>query len=225
MRSRAELYDWELVHLHHRVDQDVRFYRQLALATGGPVLELACGTGRVASRLPASVDVVGLDIDHQSLLAARARGVAHVVQGDMRRFAFAARFGLVAIPYNSLQLLLDEAEVVACLRCAAEHLKPGGLIAFEATDFAATGDVEPEVLAEDSEEGVRLIGSLRVEGDVLHYHRRFEADGGVVEDTVSLRRSGSSSAERLVREAGLRVVSAEWFGLGLLVVAGTTIPA
>jgi SAM-dependent methyltransferase len=220
VRSRAELYDWELAHLHHRVDQDVRFYRQIALATGGPVLELACGTGRVTRRLP---DAVGLDHDLDMLLAARARGVARLVQGDMRRFAFEQRFSLVAIPYNSLQLLLTEDEAVDCLRAAAAHLAPGGLIAFEATDFGADADVEAEVLAEDGADGIRLIGSLQVDGGVLHYHRRFEADGAVFEDTVSLRRAGSSTAERLVREAGLRVVSADWLGLGLLVVA--TIPA
>jgi SAM-dependent methyltransferase len=235
VRSTAELYDWELLHLHHRVDQDVRFYRQLALATGGPTLELACGTGRVLSRLPG--EVVGLDIDHQNLLAARRLGGAGragsavaglpvaglpVVQGDMRRFAFGARFGLVAIPYNSLQLL-SWPDAVACLRCAAGHLAPGGLIAFEATDFAAAGDVAEEVLA--SEDGVTLVGSLTVDGDWLHYHRRFTEGASVHEDTVSLRRAGASTAEALVAAAGLRVVSADWVGLGLRVVAASSIPA
>jgi hypothetical protein len=167
---------------------------------------------------------VGLDLDLDMLRAARRRGVA-AVQGDMRGFAFACRFGLVAIPYNSLQLL-DEAGAVETLRCAAAHLAPGGVVAFEATDFGADHDVEPEVLA--STDGVTLTGWLRVDraAGVLHYHRRFSCDGAVVlEDVVSLRRSGASSAERLVAEAGLRMVSAEWAGLGLRVVAASTIRA
>jgi SAM-dependent methyltransferase len=225
VRSRADLYDWELLHLHGRVDQDVGFYRALALAVGGPVLELACGTGRVARRLPGLV--VGLDVDHGMLASARRRGVACVVQADMRRFALGGSggFGLIAIPYNSLQLLLDPADAVSCLRCAASHLRPGGLIAFEATDFAAARDVPPEELA--SADGVTLVGSLTVDAgaDVLHYHRRFTEGGESFEGTVSLRRPGAATAEALVAEAGLRVVSAEWSGLGLRVVAASTIPA
>jgi SAM-dependent methyltransferase len=220
VRSTADLYDWELLHLHHRVDQDVRFYRQLALATGGPTLELACGTGRVLASIPGVA--IGVDIDRQNLLAARRRGLGAVVQGDMRRFAFGCRFGLVAIPYNSLQLLSWD-DAVACLRCASEHLRPGGLIAFEATDFAAAGDVAEEVLA--VADGVSLVGSLQVDGDWLHYHRRFSEGASVHEDTVSLRRAGASTAEALVAAAGLRVVSADWVGLGLRVVAASTIPA
>jgi hypothetical protein len=147
--------------------------------------------------------------------------VARVVQADMRSFAFGGRggrFGLVAIPYNSLQLLLDDADAVACLRGAARHLAPGGLIAFEVTDFHTGGDVGAELLA--SEDGVSLTGWLEVDAaaDVLHYHRRFEEAGQAYEDTVSLRRSGASRAESLVAAAGLRLVSAEWHGLGLRVV-------
>ena len=220
MRSTADLYDWELAHLHHRIDQDVPFYRGLARALGGPVLELGCGTGRITAPLArAGIDVVGLDISHDMLRLARARGVAKVVQADMRRFAFApGTFALVAIPYNSLQLLLDDDAIVGCLSVAAAHLAPHGLIAFEATDFAAEDDVDDELLAEA--DGVRLSGSLRVDGDVLHYHRRFECDDGAVHaDTISLRRAGASNAEGWISAAGLQTVSADWVGLGLRLTA------
>jgi SAM-dependent methyltransferase len=222
--STAELYDWELRWVHGRSDEDVGFYRSLAAAVGGPVLELACGTGRVATRLggPSRL-VVGLDVDHDMVRAASARGVA-AVRGDMRLFGFGCRFGLVAVPDNSLQLLSFE-DAAECLGCAALHLRPGGLIAFEATDFGAEVDVEPEVLA--SAEGITLTGGLEVDGDWLRYRRRFDfADGApAVSSTITLRRSGAASAEALVAAAGLRLVSSEWAGLGLRVVATTTIPA
>lgn len=222
MRSRAELYDWELANLHNRVDQDVAFYRSLAVAMGGPVLELACGTGRITTHLP---NVVGLDLDADMLRVARSRGVARVVQADMRRFAFAQRFAVVAIPYNSLQLLPSDEAVVETLRCAAAHLAPSGLLAFEATDFGAERDVEPELLAEA--DGVALTGWLRVESDaggggLLHYHRRFEEAGEVYEDVITLRRAGASRAEDWVRDAGLKLVSADWAGIALRVVARPT---
>lgn len=221
MRSTADLYDWELQHLHHRIDQDVPFYRGLARALAGPVLELGCGTGRVAAPLvKAGVDVVGLDINHDMLRLACDRGVVKTVQADMRRFAFAPNtFALVAIPYNSLQLLLEDDAIVACLSLAADCLSPHGLIAFEATDFPAEDDVDDELLAEA--DGVRLSGSLRVDvdGDVLHYHRRFEEHGATHTDTVSLRRGGAANAERWLGEAGLQTVSADWVGLSLRVTA------
>ena len=218
MRSTADLYDWELQHLHHRIDQDLSFYRGLAIALGGPVLELGCGTGRIAAPLArAKVDVVGLDLSHDMLRLARARGVDKVVQGDMRRFAFSEPFALVAIPYNSLQLLLTDDAVVDCLRLAGEHLADRGLVAFETTDFPAEDDVEDTVLAEA--DGVTLTGSLHVDGDVLHYHRRFHEGGESHHDTISLRRGGASNAERWVADAGLQTVSADWVGLGLRVTA------
>jgi len=213
VRSTAELYDWELRWLHGRTDQDVDFYRALA---HGPVLELACGTGRVASRLPGAV---GLDLSLDMLRAARSRGVA-CLQGDMRRFAFGRRFGLVAIPYNSLQLLSFD-DAAACLRGAAAHLSADGVVAFETTDFTADHDVPAEVLADA--EGVTLTGGLTVEGEWLHYWRRFEEAGEVFEDCVTLRRSGAASADELVAAAGLHVVSTEWAGLGLRVVAAPTL--
>lgn len=185
------------------------------------MLELACGTGRVTAALP---DAVGLDIDADMLRAARARGVARLVQGDMRRFAFAQRFALVAIPYNSLQLLADDDAAVETLRGAGDHLLPHGLVAFEATDFGVESDIEPELLASD--DLVSLTGWLRIEpdagGGLLHYHRRFEEGGETYEDVVTLRRAGASKAEDWVRDAGLKLVSAEWSGIGLHVVAGRT---
>lgn len=218
MRSTAELYDWELLHVHHRVDQDVAFYRSLARVLGGPVLELACGTGRIAAPLvQAGLDVVGLDIDAGMLHLARSRGVARAVQGDMRRFAFSERFGVVAIPYNSLQLLGDDAGVVACLSAAKEHLAPHGMVAFEVTDFPAEDDVQLEVIAE--EDGVRLTGSLERDGALLHYRRCFEADGEHYEDVLTLRRDGATSSLRWVEQAGLTLVSADWVGVSLRVTA------
>src|SRR3712207_7245438 len=61
-------------------------------------------------------------------------------------------FDLVAIPYNSLQLLVGLDDMVACLRCAALHLCPGGLLALEVTDFqagAVNAEVDDELRSEE----------------------------------------------------------------------------
>ena len=205
MRSRADQYDWELAHVAGRFQQDLARYQDLAERTGGPVLELACGTGRLTGPLGA----VGLDMDHAMLAAARRRGVRHLVRADMRSFHLARRFGLVAIPYNSLQLLVDDDDVLSCLRCAAAHLLPGGVVAFEVTDFqlgARRASVGLEVLARA--EGATLHGALVHDFSrrVSTYHRRFEEGGRARVDHVSLRCFRAAELEALLARAGLDLV-------------------
>ncbi|HEX2063324.1 MAG TPA: class I SAM-dependent methyltransferase [Acidimicrobiales bacterium] len=219
MRSPAELYDWELAHVaRDRARRlDLPFYAELAARTGGPVLELACGTGRLTAHLSA----VGLDIDPAMLAVARRRGVARLVCADMRRFRLACRFGLVAVPYNSLQLLGSDEEIVASLRVAAEHLAPGGLLALEVGDFqaGATRDaVAPELLAEA--DGVRLYGALVHDraGRTTTYHRRFEQDGAAHVDHVRLRCLDRAELEGLFHQARLGLVEARKDGHRLFAV-------
>src|SRR5215212_5162530 len=84
------------------------FYRDLARQMGGPVLELACGTGRLT--LPLARDghaVVGLDASPVMLRAAEAKAEAEDVEvaffrGDMRVFDLGRRFALVILCCNSL---------------------------------------------------------------------------------------------------------------------------
>ncbi|MDP9070354.1 MAG: methyltransferase domain-containing protein [Actinomycetota bacterium] len=205
MRSAAELYDWELAHVSGRGHQDLEFYAALASRTGGPVLELACGTGR----LTVPLDAVGLDVDPAMLALARRRGARRLVCADMRRFALARLFGLVAIPYNSIQLLVGAADLVACLRCAAGHLLAGGVLALEVTDFqlgAVRREVEPQLLAAAA--GVTLHGSLRhdLERRTTTYRRRFEEGGCLRVDEVRLRCLDRDELGGLVEQAGLRLV-------------------
>src|SRR5581483_663215 len=131
---RARLYDWECRHVAGRTLQDLEFYVRLAPATGGPVLELGCGTGRLTRPLAAmGFDVTGLDNDPE-MLQWSAPGVT-LVEGDMRDFDLATTFPLVMIPYNTLQLLPDDGARAQCFATVARHLAPDGLFALEVTDF------------------------------------------------------------------------------------------
>lgn len=202
MRSPAEREDWHLAHVARRHHQDLGFYSALARRTGGPVLELACGTGRLTVPLAA----VGLDVDPGALAVARRRGARRLVCADMRRFTLAGRFGVVAIAYNSLQLLVDDDDVRRCLRCAAAHLAPEGVVAFEVSDFqsgAVRTHVEPELVA--TGDGVRLYGAVVHDLDrrVTTYHRRFEEAGTIVVDHVRLRCLDRDEVSCLLADAGL----------------------
>lgn len=115
---------------------EIDFYRALAAETKSQrqaVLEIACGTGRVAIRLAQDgVDVVGLDLSPAMLAVAREKndGMSNVhwVHGDMRSFDLGQAFGLAIIPGHSFQNIVEAADQVAALRGIRRHLVPGGLL-------------------------------------------------------------------------------------------------
>lgn len=219
----AARYDWELAHVHHRSDADVPFLLGVAEAHPGPLLELACGTGRILEPLVAAgLDVTGLDLDPAMLAAARRRVPgAPLVAADMRHFALARRFAVVAVAYNSLQLL-DRAGRLACLRTAADHLAPGGRLALEVTDFQAgvtSTSVPLRHLAGD--EHLSIWGALEhdLEARRTTYHRRTEWGGRRRVDHVVLHALDEAAVRAELGESGLAVERVEPDGYRLRLVA------
>jgi ubiquinone/menaquinone biosynthesis C-methylase UbiE len=115
---------------------ELDFYQEMAAEVkrqGGTVLEIACGTGRVAIRLAQNgVKVVGLDLSPQMLAVARQKSVGlenmRWVQGDMRSFQLGEAFELVIIPGHAFQNLNTAQDQVACLEGIKRHLRPGGVL-------------------------------------------------------------------------------------------------
>ncbi len=136
----ARLYDLDL----DADPGDVELYLALAARTGGPVLELAVGTGRVAVPLAgAGYEVVGVDLDAAMLHRARARAASagpeaaarlRLVEADLRhlRLPDAGRYRLAFIALNSLSLLSRRSDQAAALETLAAHLAPGGLAVVDA---------------------------------------------------------------------------------------------
>lgn len=188
--SAGDLYDWEVAEVARRGDDDVRWLA--GLAGSGRVLELACGTGRLGGPLvERGATVVGLDLDPDMLLVAARRPGVHLVRGDMRRFAFATAFDVVVLAYNGLQLLLDDDDRLACLRCAAAHLAPAGVMALEVTDLLG-GVLQTSVDLEPIGAGVVAGRPVVLHGGLEHdlqrrrtrYRRRFAVGGGTDATTV-----------------------------------------
>jgi nitroreductase/ubiquinone/menaquinone biosynthesis C-methylase UbiE len=115
---------------------EIDFYQALAekvKSAGGIVLELACGTGRVALRLAQQgVAVTGLDLSPAMIAIARQKsaGLENIcwVVGDMRDFTLPHSFDLAIIPGHSFQNLNSSADQLACLESIHRHLKPGGTL-------------------------------------------------------------------------------------------------
>lgn len=130
---------------------DLSLYQALADRTGGPILELGVGSGRLA--IPLALDghaVTGVDSDPQMLARAesawqergaatpnrhddkaddrsRGAGSLRLIEGDFTSIRLDERFGLAILALNTLMLLDDGEQQVAALRTLAAHLRPDGL--------------------------------------------------------------------------------------------------
>ena len=128
----AALYDLS----YSWLDLDLDFYVRTAKAANGPVLEVACGTGRVLlPTLAAGVDIDGFDREPAMIAAlerkAAARGLrARVSVADMRDFALPRHYALVTIPFRSFLHLSSTEDQLRTLRAIHEHLEPGGSLVF-----------------------------------------------------------------------------------------------
>lgn len=115
---------------------EMAFYRELAAEAtrhDSAVLEVACGTGRIAIPLAQEGHgVVGLDASPWMLAVAqqKSHGLKNLrwIQADMRSFHLGETFARVVIPGHSFQHLTTAEDQVACLRCLKTHLRPGGLL-------------------------------------------------------------------------------------------------
>jgi SAM-dependent methyltransferase len=120
---------------------DLPFYVELAGRSGGPVLELACGTGRIL--LPtarAGIEIDGVDLSAPMLDVLRqqlpseppeVRRRVRLFEGDMRTFRSDRRYALVTIPFRPMQHMFTLEDQLAALKTAAFHLQPNGRLAFD----------------------------------------------------------------------------------------------
>jgi len=131
----ASIYDpWS-----RSVTEDVDFYVEQALATGGPVVELAVGTGRIAVPIGvAGIPVIGVDTSPGMLAVAaeyaRAEGVEDLVDlrlGDLREPPVPERVPLVICPFRTLLHMESEREKLRALRAARDLLEPDGRFVFD----------------------------------------------------------------------------------------------
>ncbi|GMU41798.1 MAG: hypothetical protein AMXMBFR23_26640 [Chloroflexota bacterium] len=123
----APFYDLDFEDYH----DDASFYLRLAEMHGARVLELGCGTGRIAVPLAAAgARVTGIDISEAMLAVARERaGDLRVTwqTGDIRRLKLRGRFDVVCAPLGTLQHMETLDDFVAALETMARHLAPGGI--------------------------------------------------------------------------------------------------
>ena len=119
---------------------DIDGYRGLARESGGPVLELGAGTGRIT--IPIAQDglaIHAVDLDPGMLATLRQKAAAQpadvaeritITEGDMRSVQLDRRFSLAIIPFRAFLHNLTPEDQLACLRSVHGHLRAGGRLAF-----------------------------------------------------------------------------------------------
>jgi SAM-dependent methyltransferase len=170
--SIAELYDFVVP---YRERPDVGFFVEAAMESGGPVLEVGCGTGRVLiPTARAGIEITGLDLSPHMLAVCRERLKAEpehlraqvrLVEGDMRQFELGRKFKLVTLPFRPFQHLTTVEDQLACLGCLRRHLAEGGrlildifnpwLEALVRTKFGEEVSDEPEFAMPDGRKVIR----------------------------------------------------------------------
>ena len=163
------------------VTEDIDFYVEEALASGGPVVELAVGTGRIAVPIAvAGVRVIGIDASQGMLDVARDYARERDVEdnldlrlGDLRRPPVDERVPLVIAPFRSLLHMTTDVDRLQALGAARDLLEEGGRFVFDvfapgAEDIEATHgrwlEREPGIFERaDWDEGERTL-TLSVRG-------------------------------------------------------------
>ena len=139
-KNSAWLYD---VDNRDNLHDDIPFYIEYAARQQGEILELGCGTGRVALALASEgFRVTGLDLsqpmldvfrENLTLMPEIANRIA-IVHGNMANFSFDRKFSLIIAPFRAFQSLTDDADIIKSLSCISGHLTDNGIFIINVFD-------------------------------------------------------------------------------------------
>jgi SAM-dependent methyltransferase len=211
----ARLYDVDLT----EDPGDLNLYLALAARTGGPILEIAAGSGRVAVPLAeAGYEVTAVDIDPAMLARAEkaisgaepsVRGRLELVEADLLHLGLPGgpRFRLAILALNSILLLATRDRQLDALETMARHLAPDGIAVVDvwipsADELARyDGRMSLEYVRTDPEAGLLVTKMAAVQ---------YEPVSGQI-DLTTIYDEGEQGEppRRWVREDRLRLLNAE----------------
>jgi SAM-dependent methyltransferase len=202
---------------------DLDLWRELADRADGPILDLGCGTGRIALDLAErGHDVTAVDHDPELVrtLAARARERGLRVRAevaDARALALGVRHPLAIAPMQVAQLMGGGDGRAAMLASARLHIVSGGVLALAIADpyeGIATEDALPPLPDVREEEGW-IYSSMPVAvrdedgATAIDRLRQIVSPGGDLTEsmtTIKLDRVTPPELEDEARAAGYRVL-------------------
>ncbi len=181
-------------------DEDRPLIEQWAGLLGGPLLDLACGTGRMALRLAVQgYQISGVDIMPEMIARARQKAAERAVfiewvVADARTFQLHKQFPFIYMLENAFQFFLTRADQEAMLAHIREHLQPQGCFLFETRNPSPQNLLEvrhPEPQHFTMPDGGQLVVTEQQYYDpmtqIQHYtcpHQWIHSDGQRVEKTL-----------------------------------------
>jgi len=128
MYENALLYDAQNVESR----DDIQFFQKKAKAIGGPILELACGTGILSIPIATlGIEVYGLDVSNKMIELAIRKSTdlknIHFTVGDMTNFKMDKKFKMIFCGFNSITHLHTFEAVQGMLLSVKEHLTSDGV--------------------------------------------------------------------------------------------------
>ena len=214
--------------VENTLDEEGAFFLAAAERYGGPVLDLACGTGRLTIPIARrGLRCVGVDVAEPMLARARAKSAGLPIEylaADCRTLALDERFGFALLTGHAYQAFLGDDDQRAVLAVIARHLRPGGGLVFENRNPAAR-ELTPEERigwersyqdAAGAWIDAHVVTRFDPATSILHceQHRRVRATGEVRRTRIALRYSEDAETRRRLDEAGLAVVAVhgDWTG-------------
>lgn len=198
------------------VVEDITFYVDEAKRHGGPVVELAVGSGRIAVPIArAGINVIGVDLSPGMLAVASAFGEEHGVSGlldlrigDLREPPVDETVPLVICPFRSLLHMPDEDEKLRALRAAHDLLQPGGHLVFDVFAPSSEDIAETNGLWLEREEEI----FERADWDEATRTLRLSVRSGESAASMDLHWLSAIEWRRLIDQAGFDVAALYgWF--------------
>jgi SAM-dependent methyltransferase len=216
----------------YRERADVEFYVDEARRSGGPVLEVGCGTGRVLiPTAEAGIEITGIDLSEEMLEKCRlrlsqlpepARSKARLVRADMRDFDLAETFPLVTLPFRSFQHLLTVDDQLRCLACLRRHVGERGrlvLDVFNPSLHSLVADNLGEEIGDEPEftmpDGSRVVRTYRstsrdlfhqvIDVELIYYVSHPDGTEERLADAFPMRYTFRFELEHLLVRAGFRL--------------------
>lgn len=188
-----------------------------SLARGGPALEFAVGTGRVALALRArGIEVSGIELSPHMVEKLRAKPGADAVPvtvGDMTATRVPGTFRLVYLVANTIMNVTTQDDQVAVFANAAAHLEPGGCFVVEVIvpqlRRVPPGEAARVFTLDPDHVGIETFDDLV--GQVASSHHWMEVEGRLVRHSAPYRYVWPSELDLMARIAGLRL-RARWAG-------------